>query len=210
MKKKKDYFLDLASRRKIYHFISKHPGTYLREISREVKIPKSTIDYHLHYFKKLDIISSKSKGRYTRYYVKEDLGRQAKETLSALRNKTALHIALILSFWHVGTRKQLSDELEKSLSTVSFHLNKLIEADVVEKFKDGKFIKYKLKDERSTDKLLIQYQEGLLDELVVIFYDYYERWYKIKWLKICIKYFDANHEKTMEFLWDMFPHPYWG
>ena len=208
--KKKDHFLELEARRKIYHFILNHPGTYLREISREIKVPKSTTDYHLHHLKKLDLINIKSEDRYTRYYVSQKIGRHAKNSLNALRKRTALHMVLILSLYHVRTRKQFSQELEKSQSTVSFHLKKLIEADVVEKFYEDNLVKYRLKNEKETDKLLIQYKEGLLDEIVVTFYDYYEIWYKIKWVKMVFKFLDNNHEKTMQFFYDMFPHPYWG
>ena len=209
-KRTKDYVLDLLSRRKIYHFILKHPGTYLREISRELKIPISTIVYHLHYLKKADLINTRSQGRYIRYYIKEELGRQSKEALSALRNKTALHIALILSLYHVQTRRQFSQELEKSQSTVSYHLKNLIKADVVEKFHDDKLVKYKLKNEKETDKLLIQYKEGLLDEIVVLFYDYYNAWSSVEWVRLVFKFLENNHEKTIEFLNYIFPHPYWG
>ena len=208
----KNYILELEPRRKIYHFILKHPGTYLREMSREIKVTKSTTDYHLHHLKKLGLINSKTKGRYSRYYVTQKVSRNAKVSLNALRSKTALHIALILSLRHVRTRRQFSEELEKSQSTVSYHLNKLIEVDVVEKFHEDKLVKYKLKNEKETDKLLIQYKEGLLDEIVVLFYDYYEMWSKIKWIKLFIKFLNDKDKAKMhdEFFNEMFPHPYWG
>lgn len=211
-KKKDDYLLELSSRRKIYHFILKHPGTYLREISREIKVAKSTVDYHLRSLKKLDLINAKTVGRYTRYYVKQEIGRHAKNSLNILRKQTALHIALILSMRHVCTRIQFSKELEKSPSTVTYHLKKLIEADVVRKFKDNNKIKYRLKDEKSTDKLLIQYREGLLDELVVTFYDYYLMWSKYKWFKLMIKFLNDKNNAKMhdEFFYELFPHPYYG
>lgn len=213
MKKKgNNYLLELASRRKIYNFILNHPGTYLREISREIKTPKSTVDYHLHYLKQLDLINIKTGGRYKRYYIKEEVGRFEEQSLNVLRKKTALHIALILSFRHVRTRRQLSEELEKAQSTVSFHLNQLIKADVVEKFKEDKLVKYRLRDEKWTDKLLIQYKEGLLDELVVTFYDYYLYWKREKWLRLAIKFlYDREKIKVdYDFIWEIFPHPYWG
>lgn len=211
-KKKDNYLLELTSRRKIYHFISKHPGTYLREISREIKVAKSTVDYHLHHLKKLNLISIQSKGRYTRYYVKQEIGRHAKNSLNVLRKQTALHIALILSMRHVRTRIQISRELEKSPSAVTYHLKKLVEADVVVKFKENKLVKYRLKDEKSTDKLLIQHREGLLDELVVTFYDYYLMWSKYKWFKLIIGFLNDKNNAKMhdEFFYQLFPHPYYG
>ncbi|MCK4365591.1 MAG: ArsR family transcriptional regulator [Thermoplasmatales archaeon] len=184
----------------------------MREISREIKVPKSTIEYHLRYLKKIELILARESGAYTRYFVAQKIGLKHKKALGILRKKTALHIVLILSFRHVRTRKQFSEELEKTQSTVSYHLNKLIEVDVVEKFKDKLLVKYRLKDEKEIDKLLIRYKDGLLDDLVVAFYDYYLTWKKTRWLKLILKFLNDKDKEKMhdDFLWEMFPHPYWG
>ena len=51
---KKDGIIKLKTRKLIYNYISNHPGLYFRELSRELKIPKSTLDYHLTFLKKLE------------------------------------------------------------------------------------------------------------------------------------------------------------
>ena len=113
---------------------------------------------------------------------------------------------------HVRTRRQLSEELEKSQSTVSYHMDKLIEVDLVEKFSENNLIKYRLKNEKETDKLLIKHKDGLLDEVVVTFYDYYLTWKKTWWLRKITKFLNNKDNEKMhdDFLWEMFPHPYWG
>ena len=204
--------LQLEPRRKIYSFILNHPGVHFREISREMKIPRSTLDYHLHYLKKNELILVRKSGLYTRYFVSQTIGRDEKKAFSVLRKKTALHIVLVLSMRHVLSRAELSKELEISMSNVSYHLKKLIQAGIVEKFKENKIIKYRLKDEKETDKLLIKHREGLLDELVVTFYDYYLYWEREKWLRMAIKFLYDGEKVKMhyDFIWEIFPHPYWG
>jgi predicted transcriptional regulator len=211
-KKIQKNILQLEPRRKIYNFILNHPGVYFREISRELKIPKSTLEYHLRYLKKNELILARKSGVYTRYFVSQEIGRNEKRAFSVLRTKTALHLVLVLSMRHVRTRTELSRELEKSPSAVLYHLDKLIEAEVVEKFKENNKIKYRLKDEKETDKLLIKHREGLLDELVVTFYDYYLYWKKSNWLKLVIKFLNDKEKEKMhdDILWEIFPHPYWG
>jgi DNA-binding transcriptional ArsR family regulator len=119
---------------------------------------------------------------------------------------------LILSFRHVYTRKKLSDEMEKAPSTISFHLKRLIEADVVEKFHENGEVKYRLKDEPAIDKLLIQHKDGLLDDLVVTFYDYYLEWSKGGWLKLVASFLNNKKNQKLhdDIINEIFPHPYWG
>ena len=52
----KEEILKLESRKLIYNYILEHPGLHFRELSRELKIPKSTLEYHLSYLKKLELI----------------------------------------------------------------------------------------------------------------------------------------------------------
>jgi DNA-binding transcriptional ArsR family regulator len=154
----------------------------------------------------------KKSGVYSRYFVSQTIGRNEKKAFSVLRNKISLHIVLVLSMRHVLSREELSKELEKPLSTLSYHLKKLIDADIVEKFKENKIIKYRLENEKETDKLLIKNREGLLDELVVTFYDYYLYWEREKWLRMAIKFLYDREKVKMDydFIWEIFPHPYWG
>ena len=51
-------------------------------------------------------------------------------------------------------------------------MNKLIELDIVEKFLDNNKVKYRLKNEKATDKVLIQYKKSLLDEWVHYLFNY--------------------------------------
>ena len=69
-----------------------------REISRELKVPKSTMEYHLRYLKKQELIVTKKVGRYIRYYALQKISRKDEAALSILRNKNPLHIALINLF----------------------------------------------------------------------------------------------------------------
>ena len=74
--------------------------------------------------------------------------------------------------YHKATRKDFPHDLDKSRSTISHYLNKLIELDIVEKFLDNNKVKYRLKNEKATDKVLIQYKKSLLDEWVHYLFNY--------------------------------------
>ncbi|MCK4365586.1 MAG: winged helix-turn-helix transcriptional regulator [Thermoplasmatales archaeon] len=168
------------------------------------------MEYHLRYLKRIELILARKSGAYTRYFITQNIGKEEKQALSILRKKTSLHIALILSMRHVRTRTQLCEELEKSASTVSYHLNKLIEVDIVQRYYDNNKVKYTLWDEATIDKLLIKHKEGLLDDFVVAFYEALNPAGKNTWIRSMLKLLKKNDEFISEIFSEMFPHPYWG
>jgi DNA-binding transcriptional ArsR family regulator len=93
---KKRGIIKLKTRKLIFNYILKHPGLHFRELSRELKIAKSTLDYHLTFLKKLELIKVKSNGRYNRYYALNKVDRRDKELLNVLRQDIPLKLILRL------------------------------------------------------------------------------------------------------------------
>jgi len=88
--------------------------------------------------------------------------------------------------------------LHKHETTIGFHLNKLIEADIIEKVKIGREVKYRLKDTDRIFSILIFYNKELSDDTINIFL----RWCKLFSPKKISSYFDI--------LWEILPHPYYA
>ena len=63
-----DLVLKLEIRKKIYNHILNYPGIHERQISRDLEIPLSTVDYHLYFLKKRNLISAIKTEGYVRYY----------------------------------------------------------------------------------------------------------------------------------------------
>ena len=59
-----------------------------------MNMPKSTMDYHLRYLKKRNLISVIKKERYNHYYISKKIGREDKQLLSILREETPRRIIL--------------------------------------------------------------------------------------------------------------------
>jgi predicted transcriptional regulator len=81
----KENHLKLRNRRNIYNYVLKHPGKHFREISKDLKLHKNTIDYHLNYLEKQGLILVSIENGYKRYYV------------TKINNKSEQVIAKILS-----------------------------------------------------------------------------------------------------------------
>lgn len=92
----KENIFKLELRREIFDFILENPGLHEREISRRMKIPKTTLRHHINYLIKYGLVVTKSEGRYSRYYGTQKVGKKDKEILNLLRQETPQRIIILL------------------------------------------------------------------------------------------------------------------
>ena len=173
--------LEQENRREIYKFILKYPGLHLREISRKMNIPKSTMIYHLHYLKKRNLIVTKSESGYSRYYISYEIGRKNKVVLNILRQETPRRIILYLLRFPNSSKKDISYYLKKHRTTVTFHLNKLIEMNIVDIIPDDYESVYKIKMNNELYeilKFLILFNKKIFDNKVDAILNYLEEIHK--------------------------------
>jgi len=124
--------LIVKTRKTIYLHIKNNPGLHKRELSRILKIPYSTLTYHLRYLTKQGLVSKKKNNGYSRYYVKDYLGSKEKKVLDCFRQKVTKNILLFLMYHFVSTEKELSKHIEKHPTTIKHHLKKLLDLDIIE------------------------------------------------------------------------------
>jgi len=173
--KKKDA-LDLEIRRSIYNHILKSPGLHERELARVLNIPLSTLDYHLYYIRQRGLIKAKSDGRYKRYYVAGDIGVQEGKVIAILRQKVTRNIIMFLLLHPESTHRDVSNHIELAKSTTTFHLNKLIDLEIITQTKIGRETKYIISNPDHISDLLIIYKKTFLDKSVDRFLD---TWFEI-------------------------------
>jgi len=176
--------LDLEIRRKIFNFILNYPGLHLREISRKMDIPYSTLKYHLIFLEKREFINKKPGKRYNRYYATFKIGRKEKKILGILQENTPRNIILFLLAGLSSHQNEISKYLEKHPTTIEFHLKKLLEIGIIEQVapKDGRITRskkptvikyysksneiiYMLKDPWEIYDLFIAYEGSLIDDV---------------------------------------------
>jgi len=128
------------SRREIYEFISKNPGTHIGKISKEKKMSKSSVIYHLKVLKKQGLIEEKTNGMYRRIYLIDSIGSKEKELVDLLRQDTPRKIFIYLGFSISFTKSELSKELNLTPSTIDHHVKKFLKLGIIEKapIKKGK------------------------------------------------------------------------
>lgn len=163
---KEKKILELNARKKIYHLVKKFAGCHFREMGRISKLPTGTVKYHLDYLTKHGLISQVKDGNNLRYFPR-DFNFENKKLMSLLRRESIRKILLFVLIHNNCNHQQIVDYAKLSPSTVSWHLKKLEESNVIGFRREGRKTYYNIlvnKDE--IIKLLITYQESFLDSLV--------------------------------------------
>jgi DNA-binding transcriptional ArsR family regulator len=158
--------LELDTRRRIYQHLQKHPGAHMREIGRELEIPMGTLEYHLHYLVKADLLTTRSDPRFTRYFATGELSRREKDVLAVLRQKVPRQIAAHLVLEPGSSHGQILTKFSLSASTLSFHLKKLVTTGIVSQEKAGRENLYRVVEPDLVARVLIQHRESFLDDVV--------------------------------------------
>ena len=100
----------------------------------------------------------------------------------------------ITKYWKKKDAKPF--QLKKHPTTLDFHLEKLLDADVIEKVKVGKEIKYRLKDCERIFNFCIIYNPELSNDAINLWL----RWSKLLGPK--------NFDSILNIFYEICPHPY--
>jgi predicted transcriptional regulator len=168
--------LTLTRRKMIFQQISKYPGTYLREMEKALSLSLGDLQYHLQQLEKADLISSHDDGRRKRYFVKAEVNYLDREILSFVKLRTTRTIIIFLLLHPDARFKEILAEFHFTKGALSFHLKKMLQANIIVKSKQENETIYRIRDEDAVGHVLITYQAGIIDETVSGFID---TWTKI-------------------------------
>ena len=157
---------DLESRREIFNRVRADPGIHLRGLRDELGYAQGTLQYHLRWLIREGLVASSTDGNHTRYYPSESFDAVDRAVMNALRREVARRVVAYLVAEGPLTTTALSERLEKSPSTVSWHLSKLHDAGVVTRTRAGQSVEYALADRDRVMRLYTVHRRSLTDRLV--------------------------------------------
>jgi DNA-binding transcriptional ArsR family regulator len=227
--------LELQTRKKIYNYILKHPGLHKRKLSSKLKIPFSTLNYHLRYLEKCALIVINSEERYDRVYAAKNIGTMDKKLLNAMRQETPRNIILNIGLSYVSSQAEISRDLELSPTVISRHLKRLIDQGIVEiapvengatctahkqkmiieRSTKGREILYRLTRPASADmhtdvlvtRLLLRYKTGLPDDTIKSVLEFINNVDPKAKMPKKIKH-NGDIDRFLKIFYETFPHPY--
>lgn len=123
--------LELESRKTILELIRSRPGTYLREIERELGMGIGMLTYNLKVLVDAGMIRTEKEGNHLRYFVSNDFMPQNRKMLSYLRNRSSRMILIHALDLGSVSLAQLNQLTGLSPSTVNYHLKRLSSAGLI-------------------------------------------------------------------------------
>ncbi len=143
-----------GNKKKIYDFIEKNPGKHMREIKRSLDLPMGDIQYNLYSLEKLGYIVSLKKGLYKRYYTRNMFTDKEKGIIAIISNESVRKILLMLMKRPGSTQSDLVIFTGLTSPTVSWHMKRLIEENVLKIEKDGRNIRYYIRNPEDIERLM--------------------------------------------------------
>jgi predicted transcriptional regulator len=160
----KEAVLANLRRKKIYNFVRKNPGFHLRELQRRLKIPLSSLEHHVDYMIRHNVLYKQRDGRYVRYFAGE-YTKEEKKLISALRHEKMREIVLIVLEKKEVKFQDLRDYLDLPASTLSYFLKYLVDRCILRRKKIGYENIYLIRDQR-VGKVLVMYEPSFTDRIV--------------------------------------------
>ena len=167
--------LELEIRRKIYNLVSKNPGLHANKIAALCSVSGQLADYHLAYLERYELLTAVKEEGFRRYYVKGTVGLKERMRISILRHATPLQIVLFLLQHPSSTYQQILSELTIVKSTLSYHLAKLLNHEILIVDEIGNEKRYSIANEREIIELLIKYKPYSRIE------SFKDTWVDLKW-----------------------------
>lgn len=135
-----------------------------------------SLQYHLDVLTKNRLVRFQKQGKFIRYFpVVWEHKEEDKQALSHMRQEAHRRIVLYLLDRKKATITDLSEFLGLSSSTVSFHLQKMLKDELIQKTRDGRVIYFKLKDPKQAKHLIVGYKTSFLDKLVDNFVEIWQQ-----------------------------------
>jgi len=133
--------LEHDAREAMFEVVEDSPGTYLSEIAERADIPLSTARHHIRVLEREDLVSgAKVRGK-RRFYPAHTEG---VELAAAMNDDSTAAVIDALARLGAASVSDLADELGKDPSTVTHHVQRLEEDEVVVRERDGRAVMNKL------------------------------------------------------------------
>lgn len=121
------------TRERVASYVRAHPGVHFSELVRGLDIARGQVQYHL---RRLDTLREEQvKGR--SHYYPPGYDAWERRALALLRRETAGDVVAYLLAEESARPAEVADALGVARSTLEWHLDALVAADVVEKRRDA-------------------------------------------------------------------------
>jgi len=123
------------TRKRIARHVHAHPGVHFSGLVRTLDLAPGQVQYHLKRLCSAELVVDEQLYGQTHYYPL-DCDEWERGALSLLRRETAGDVVAVLAEHGTARPQWVADELDIARSTLEWHLDHLVEQDVVAKRRD--------------------------------------------------------------------------
>jgi len=151
---------------KLLSYIQDNPGSHLRRIKRATGLSMGTIQYQLGRLEKTGKITSTRRGLYKYYFPTGLFKENEKDVLEVLTHETARRILMFIIEQKNPSQIDIVNRMKISTASVSWHVRRLIDLNIIDEVKEGKYKKYQLHeiDPKFIIRLLKNYYPNIWDK----------------------------------------------
>jgi predicted transcriptional regulator len=155
-----------GTRNQIARQVRRNPGIHFNELIRTLDLAPGQVQYHLRKLERShDVVEESLYGR-THYYT-PDYGTWERGALAVLRRETARDVLVYLMANGSSTPNAVADGVNIARSTLEWHLNHLVEQDLVEKQRDPRnHVTLVITHPEETARMLRLVEPSIADRLV--------------------------------------------
>jgi predicted transcriptional regulator len=153
-------------RNRIYEYIEAHPGDHFNELVRALDLAPGQVQYHVRKLRRRgDVVAESLYGR-THYFTPE-YDEYERGAIAALRRETAREILVYLLDSGGTTPNTVATDLDIARSTLEWHLDHLVEQDLVEKQRDKRnHVTLMVVDSTTAVRLLDEITPSMSDRMI--------------------------------------------
>lgn len=148
-------------RYRIYSLICRTPGIHFREIQRRSKLATGQLIYHLRRLLSVSAIRTKKDGKYLRYYTSEKIESEENKIIELTHHESDRNIVLFLLENSHSIHKEVVESIGLSGSTISWHLKKLVNDEIVIKEVMGRKSFYSIREPELVSRVFTEYRQIL-------------------------------------------------
>lgn len=135
--------LDNEVRNRVYGVIEQSPGTYISEVSEQVDASRSTVRYHVRILEDEGLIIGDAVRGKHRFYPS---GSDDPALAAAMNDDATARVLDSIARLEPATVSALAEDLDRSPGTVSYHLDRLADDDLIERERIGNSVVTQLAD----------------------------------------------------------------
>jgi len=156
----------VTTRERLLAHVREHPGVHVSALGRQLDLAPGQVQYHLRRLRRRDAVVADERYGRTHYFPPGYDDRE-RRTLALARRETARGIVFALLEREDASAGTLTEELGIARSTLSYHTDRLLEADLIEQSMDDRGrVRFSLVEPEETLRLLQRIRPSFSERLV--------------------------------------------